>query len=178
MDTVVSNVVGVTPQEKLRGDVAKAEEISRRLMEQRKQAPSDYVFGRVFADEAMDAMVKRLVPGAESDPSAKRDGTYMPGATVSAAWFTEREHAEKVSYGYIPVVESDGSHARFKEMLLYKRPIEFMRDEVRAYRGLSRERVASTRVVGRELNNSDGQGGDVTDNTLTVTDKKIRVNKK
>lgn len=174
-----SAVVDATDERTLlQRDIEVAERRAKQIAEGRKQAPSSIRFGRILA-EPMEAMVKRLVPESFSDPKAKRvqglEGQYKPGAKVHCAWGLEKDHRKMVNNGYIPVLEDDGTHARHNEMLLYKRDIELVRQEIASDAAISDQRFRSSgAVVGQELDDAQRQGGEVTENTLTVTQKNIR----
>jgi len=157
-------------KEKLERDIAKAQEVQKRLLKARKEAPEG-IFVGVEWSNPMEATVKRLRPNSLARPlkhgeQRKPDEPYMDGAEVECLWLEEKDHKKAINKGYVPVLD-EGAHASCEELRLYERDIRLKRDEVSRSLSLDRMRLAEPPQYTEDA--AMGGGGEVIENTVKVS---------
>lgn len=164
---------------KLDADVKKAKERQEAIirgLNDRKKAPAGLKVGMTASDPLVE-IFRRLRPMClqpwerenrpqTSEEREKARGTYRWGATEQGYADMPEKHKSNISKGWIPVQETDGSHAMFGAMLCYYRDVAISRAEVSASGRMSSTLIASMDEKMKAAAR-DG-GGEIRDSTSTV----------
>jgi len=149
--------------EQLKRDTEKALLVQKQM---RKDAPKGIRVGSTYQDPR-EILGKRLVPEAfwQGPPTSVkgqgRKGTIPP--TVSLYFDRPSRHRENIAKGYVPVIH-EGEHIEQAGDLLYKRPIEFQKQQTALASAKSVDRMREMDAEAKK----DGMIEKETDTTLTI----------
>lgn len=154
-------------RKRLERDVEKAERIQKRMLADRKKAPKGIVVGGIVGDPWLEKM-KRYVPEGLAKPRRRdrKPGVFRPGATMEVvgaeAGENNSKYKELISDGFVPVLDEDGDQVRQGPQLMFKRPIEFLRDRLQRDSAIAAAQLAATGEALKEQGPADGVTEDVT----------------